>query len=285
MCAVCRYTATKIHAPAQIFWGLLVLFCTLIVRLRLTMLFLITEGGLERKWTWKIVPEHWPEWCQEGSIVIDEVRTRTLPNFYNIFIIELVSTFLQEWQSTNVHLAGSRLRPTAVDVASRGPSGRFRSTESIICKSKRQRNSLSTVRSPRRVYVRLYKPNIYSVRAGANHKTQKASKSRISWTTSNWSITSLHNLEALTLTHHCLLRDKKTSKWKNSRLFFCRPSRENTKTRLYTYINQVISIKMAFLRCPLKFWEFYTGVFTPNMNRTFKGIEFRPYTQSENFQG
>ena len=43
------------------------------------------------------------------------------------------------------------------------------------------------------------------------------------------------------------------------------------------YINQVISKKMGFLRCPAQFWEIYTEFFNPHLNRTFEGIECRPY--------
>ena len=54
------------------------------------------------------------------------------------------------------------------------------------------------------------------------------------------------------------------------------PSRDITKNSI-PYINQVISKKMAFLRCPAQFWQFYTEFLTPYLNRTFKGIECPPY--------
>ena len=59
----------------------------------------------------------------------------------------------------------------------------------------------------------------------------------------------------------------------------CHPSRDTSKyyQNSIPYINHEISKKMAFLRCPTQFWEFYTEVSTPYLNSTFKGIECRPH--------
>ena len=68
------------------------------------------------------------------------------------------------------------------------------------------------MRSPRRVYVRLYEPNIYSVRAGVNHKTQKASKV----VSREPPPIGQHKLEARILTHHsCEIKKEVNEKlWK-----------------------------------------------------------------------